>query len=200
MNQISAASTDSPTKQNRIMAYIGGSQAHGAENLEVTDDTDWYGLYIPPPTKVLGLDRARAFRFFTGGQRQARAIGRRRLPLHAYEMGKPRRKGESFGAAFFVALLNSRPSRGITLRTAWSCSLRGACETLSGIRRRSAETIARSEGREDVTATAALEEKHGYDTKYASAHRSLGNGEQEAKELMESGRISLPRIDRTAKS
>ncbi|MGC1614747.1 MAG: hypothetical protein WA736_08680 [Candidatus Acidiferrum sp.] len=38
---------------NLIMAYIGGSQAHGAK-LGATGDTDWYGLYIPPPPKVLG--------------------------------------------------------------------------------------------------------------------------------------------------
>ena len=34
-------------QENLIMAYIGGSQAHGAK-LGATDDTDWYGLYIPP--------------------------------------------------------------------------------------------------------------------------------------------------------
>jgi hypothetical protein len=39
-----------------IMACIGGSQAHGAK-LGATDDTDWYGLYIPPPIRMLGLDR-----------------------------------------------------------------------------------------------------------------------------------------------
>jgi predicted nucleotidyltransferase len=43
-------------QENLIMACIGGSQAHGAK-LGATDDTDWYGLYIPPPTKVLGLER-----------------------------------------------------------------------------------------------------------------------------------------------
>jgi hypothetical protein len=42
------------------MACIGGSQAHGAK-LGETDDTDWYGLYIPPPTKVLGLEREEHF-------------------------------------------------------------------------------------------------------------------------------------------
>ena len=42
-------------QENLIMACIGGSQAHGAK-LGATDDTDWYGLYIPPPTKLLGLN------------------------------------------------------------------------------------------------------------------------------------------------
>ena len=34
----------------------------------MTDDTDWYGLYIPPPTKLLGLEREEHFVFTTGGQ------------------------------------------------------------------------------------------------------------------------------------
>jgi len=49
------------------MACIGGSQAHGAK-LGATDDTDWYGLYIPPPAKVLGLEREEHFVFTTGGK------------------------------------------------------------------------------------------------------------------------------------
>lgn len=47
-------------QENLIMAYIGGSQAHGAK-LGETDDTDWYGLYVPPPSKVLGLEREEHF-------------------------------------------------------------------------------------------------------------------------------------------
>jgi hypothetical protein len=53
-------------QENLIMACIGGSQAHGAK-VGVTDDTDWYGLYIPPPTKLLGLEREEHFVFTTGG-------------------------------------------------------------------------------------------------------------------------------------
>ena len=54
-------------QENLIMACIGGSQAHGAK-LGATDDTDWYGLYIPPPTKLLGLEREEHFVFTTGGK------------------------------------------------------------------------------------------------------------------------------------
>ena len=50
-----------------IMAYIGGSQAHGAK-LVATDDTDWYGLYIPPAVKMFGLEREEHFVFTTGGK------------------------------------------------------------------------------------------------------------------------------------
>jgi hypothetical protein len=54
-------------QENLIMACIGGSQAHGAK-LGTTDDTDWYGLYIPPATKLLGLEREDHFVFTTGGK------------------------------------------------------------------------------------------------------------------------------------
>jgi uncharacterized protein len=54
-------------QENLIMACIGGSQAHGAK-LGATDDTDWYGLHIPPPTKLLGLEREEHFVFTTGGK------------------------------------------------------------------------------------------------------------------------------------
>ncbi len=53
-------------QNNLIMACIGGSQAHGAK-LGATDDTDWYGLYVPPPAKLLGLEREEHFVFTTGG-------------------------------------------------------------------------------------------------------------------------------------
>src|SRR5438477_11193972 len=49
------------------MACTGGSQAHGAK-LGATDDTDWYGLYIPRPAAVLGLEREEHFVFTTGGK------------------------------------------------------------------------------------------------------------------------------------
>ena len=54
-------------QESLIMAYVGGSQAHGAK-LGATDDTDRYGLYIPPPNKVLGLEREEHFVFTTGGK------------------------------------------------------------------------------------------------------------------------------------
>jgi len=40
------------------------SQAHGAE----LGSTGWYGLYIPPPNKVLGLEREEHFVFIPGGK------------------------------------------------------------------------------------------------------------------------------------
>lgn len=44
-----------PFKDGLIMAFIGGSQLHGAK-LEGNDDLDIYGVYIEPPDFPLGLD------------------------------------------------------------------------------------------------------------------------------------------------
>ncbi len=49
------------------MAFVGGSQLHGAK-VDGTDDTDWYGLFIEPPDKMIGLDRDEFFVYTTGGK------------------------------------------------------------------------------------------------------------------------------------
>ena len=51
-----------------IMAFIGGSQMHGAK-IEASEDTDWYGVYVEPPDKILGIDRDEHFVFTTGGEK-----------------------------------------------------------------------------------------------------------------------------------
>jgi hypothetical protein len=56
-----------PYPQNLIQAFVGGSQLHGAK-VAGTDDTDWYGVYIEPPSKMMGLDRNEFFVFTTGGK------------------------------------------------------------------------------------------------------------------------------------
>jgi hypothetical protein len=37
-----------PYQDNLIMAFIGGSQLHGAK-IGAPDDTDWYGVFMEPP-------------------------------------------------------------------------------------------------------------------------------------------------------
>ena len=53
----------SPVKPNHgVYRRLAGAK------LGATDDTDWYGLYIPPPISVLGLEREEHFVFTTGGK------------------------------------------------------------------------------------------------------------------------------------
>lgn len=57
-----------PYAGSTILSFIGGSQLHGAK-IKDTDDTDWFGLYIEPPAKVLGTDMYEHFVHTTGGER-----------------------------------------------------------------------------------------------------------------------------------
>src|SRR5580700_1828829 len=59
---------------NLITAFIGGSQMHGAK-LEGTDDTDWYGVYLELPERILGLDADEHFVYTTGGKRGGNGPG-----------------------------------------------------------------------------------------------------------------------------
>jgi uncharacterized protein len=61
-------------QENLIMAFIGGSQLHGAK-VDAIDDTDWYGVFIEPPQKVIGLDRDEFFVYTTGGTKISPAKG-----------------------------------------------------------------------------------------------------------------------------
>ena len=56
-----------PYPGSLIQAFIGGSQPPGAKG-DGTDDTDWYGVFIEPPDKMIGLERDEHFVFTTGGK------------------------------------------------------------------------------------------------------------------------------------
>src|SRR5258708_30931349 len=77
-------------QENLIMACIGGSQAHGAK-LGATDDTDWYGLYIPPPTKLLGLEREDHF-VFTSDRKSTRLNSSHQIISYAVFCLKKKKK------------------------------------------------------------------------------------------------------------
>jgi hypothetical protein len=62
-------------QDNLILAYIGGSQAHGAK-VDDTDDTDWYGVFIEPPEYIIGIDRSEHFTYTTGGRPGGNVYGR----------------------------------------------------------------------------------------------------------------------------
>jgi hypothetical protein len=72
------------------MAYIGGSEAHAAKP-DATDDTDWCGLYLPPPEAMLGLDRETFWVYHRWPGRRERSAGRGGMPVYADEAGGTRR-------------------------------------------------------------------------------------------------------------
>ncbi|HEV2195354.1 MAG TPA: nucleotidyltransferase domain-containing protein [Candidatus Acidoferrum sp.] len=176
-----------------IMAYIGGSQAHGAK-LGETDDTDWYGLYIPPPNKVLGLEREEHFVFTTGGKLGGN--GPSDVDICLYTLLKwvgLAAKGNPSALHFLFAPLE------FTTDT-WRCVAarseiflaKGHVKPFLGFADDQMKRLLGQKGQKNIH-RAELEEKHGYDTKYAMHVIRLYG---EAKELMQKGRITLPRPNR----
>jgi len=178
---------------NLIMAYIGGSQAHGAK-LGATDDTDWYGLYIPPPPKVLGLQREEHFVFTTGGKLGGN--GPMDVDVCLYTLTKwagLAAKGNPSALHFLFAPLEfTTPTwNQISSRSELFLAKSHVLPFL-GFADDQMKRLLGQKGQKNVH-RAKLEEKHGYDTKYAMHVIRLYG---EAKELMECGRITLPRPNR----
>lgn len=177
-------------QKNLIMAYIGGSQAHGAK-LGATDDTDWYGLYIPPPNKVLGLEREEHFVFTTGGKLGGN--GPSDVDVCLYTLIKwagLAAKGNPSALHFLFAPLEF--TTGIWQQVAARPELflaKGHVKPFLGFADDQMKRLLGQKGQKNIH-RAELEEKHGYDTKYAMHVIRLYG---EAKELMQKGRITLPR-------
>src|SRR5438128_6219617 len=168
------------------MACIGGSQAHGAK-LGATDDTDWYGLYIPPPTRLLGLEREEHFVFTTGGKLGGN--GPLDVDVCLYTLMKwawLAAKGNPSALHFLFAPLE------FTTETWDQCMARpeiflakGHVKPCLGFADDQLKPLLRQKGQKNIH-LAELEEKDGYDTKYAMDGIRL-NGE--AKEVREHWRL-----------
>jgi uncharacterized protein len=180
-------------QRDLIMAYIGGSEAHGAK-LGETDDTDWYGLYIPPPELVLGLDREEHFVFTTGGQ--VGGNGPQDVDVCLYTLMKwagLAAKGNPSALHFLFAPLKfTTPTWDHIAARPELFLAKGHVKPFLGFADDQMKRLLGQKGQRNIH-RADLEEKHGYDTKYAMHVIRLYG---EAKELMEHGRISLPRPDR----
>lgn len=178
---------------NLIMAYIGGSQAHGAK-LGATDDTDWYGLYIPPPPKVLGLQREEHFVFTTGGKLGGN--GPLDVDVCLYTLTKwagLAAKGNPSALHFlFAPLVFSTPTwNQVSARPELFLAKTHVLPFL-GFADDQMKRLLGQKGQKNVH-RAEIEKEYGYDTKYAMHVIRLYG---EAKELMEDGRITLPRPNR----
>lgn len=180
-------------QENLIMAYIGGSQAHGAK-LGATDDTDWYGLYIPPPNKVLGLEREEHFVFTTGGKLGGNGPSDVDVCLYTLiKWGGLAAKGNPSALHFLFAPLEFTTSTWQQVAARPELFLaKGHVKPFLGFADDQMKRLLGQKGQKNIH-RAELEEKHGYDTKYAMHIIRLYG---EVKELMENGRITLPRPNR----
>jgi uncharacterized protein len=180
-----------PFPDDLVMTFIGGSQLHGAK-LEALDDTDWYGVFIEPPERALGLDGYPHFVVTTGGQRGGNRP--RDVDVCLYSLKKTAgllAKGNPSVLHFLFARTEyqtaawkefaSDPTPFLA-RTHVKAFLGFANDQLRRLVNQRAKDVNRPE----------LVERHGYDTKYAMHLIRLYG---EARELMETGRITLPRPD-----
>ena len=177
-------------QENLIMACIGGSQAHGAK-LGDTDDTDWYGLFIPPPHKLLGLEREEHFVFTTGGKLGGN--GPSDVDVCLYTLTKwagLAAKGNPSALHFLFTPLEFTTKTWDQFAARSELFLaKGHVKPFLGFADDQMKRLLGQKGQKNVH-RAQLEQKHGYDTKYAMHIIRLYG---EAKELMEDGRITLPR-------
>lgn len=174
---------------NLIQAFIGGSQLHGAK-VDGTDDTDWYGVYIEPPEKMIGLDREEFFVFTTGGKEGGN--GPDDVDVCLYSLRKwagMAAKGnpsalhfvfakENFSTVWWAKVLQNRDI--FVAKSHLRPFLKFAEDQM--------ERLCGRKGQKNIH-RAALEAEHGYDTKYAMHVIRLY---LEAKEYMDEGLITLP--------
>jgi predicted nucleotidyltransferase len=177
-------------QENLIMVCIGASQAHGAK-VGAANDTDWYGLYIPPPTKVLGLEREEHFVFTTGGK--VGGNGPQDVDVCLYTLLKWARlaaKGNPSALHFLFApfAFTTETWDHVSARPEIFLAI-GHVKPFLGFADDQMKRLLGQKGQKNVH-RAELEQKHGYYTKYAMHIIRLY---EEAKELMEHGRITLPR-------
>jgi predicted nucleotidyltransferase len=183
-----------PYHDNLIMAFIGGSQLHGAK-IQGTDDTDWYGVFIEPPSKMIGLERDEFFVFTTGGNPGGN--GPQDIDLCLYSLRKwagMAVKGNPSALHFVFAKDQFRtPSWEKILERRDVFSSSSHLKPFLKFADDQMERLCGRKGQKNVH-RAELEKAYGYDTKYAMHVIRLY---LEAKEYMESGRITLPnpRVD-----
>lgn len=179
-----------PYPQHLIFSFVGGSQLHGAK-LEGTDDTDWYGIFVEPAEKILGIDAFGHFVHSTASNE--RRNGPDDVDVTLYSLNKWARLACK-GNPSIIHFLFAKPEFQ-TLE--WCCLTQDEKPFLAkshlsayfGYANAQLQRLYNGRGPKDVSRP-FLEAQFGYDTKYAMHVIRLLD---EAKELMETGKITLPR-------
>ncbi len=175
---------------NLLMAYIGGSQAHGAK-VGGTDDTDWYGLFVDPSASALGVDQEEHFVYTTGGKKGGN--GPQDVDVCLYTLRKWANlaaKGNPSSLHFLFAPLEFGHALWAKVIANPEIFLaKGHVRPFIGFADDQMKRLFGEKGQKNIH-RADIEAKYGYDTKYAMHVIRLYG---EAKELMETGSITLPR-------
>lgn len=182
-----------PYANSVIQMFEGGSKMHGAK-LEGTDDTDWYGVFIEPPAKILGVDSYEHFVWTSGGERGGN--GPDDVDVTLYSLQKWARlacKGNPSVLHFLFAKdLWGLPAWHRIKENRHLFLARSHVGQFLGYANAQLQRLYNARGQKNCHRP-FLEEQHGYDTKYAMhIIRLLG----EAQEFLQTGHITLPRPEK----
>ncbi len=176
-----------PYYDNVITLYRGGSQAHGAK-LEGISDDDWCGVFIEPPEKIIGVDSYEHYvstpPAIEGKVKQDMCLYSLRKWANLAAKGNP----SSLHYLFAPKIMEKIWWTFIHIRRDKFLS-RGHVRPFLGFADDQLKRLFGEKGQKNCH-RADIEEKFGYDTKYAMHIIRLYG---EAKELMETGKITLPR-------
>jgi predicted nucleotidyltransferase len=175
-----------------IIRSLVGSTIHGLE-LAGTDDRDEMGVCVEPPEYVIGLEHFETWVYRTKPEGVRSEAGDLDLVVHSLrKYARLALKGNPT-----VLLLLFVPPEDLLLRTPLGDELqslapafvsRRAGDAFLGYLTAQKQRLLGERGQRNVKRP-ELEEAHGFDTKYAMHMVRLG---YEGRELLETGRISLP--------
>jgi len=183
-----------PFPERLINLFVGGSELHGAK-VHGTDDLDIYGVYVEPPELVLGLNSMPHFVWSTAGNE--RRNGPKDVDITLYSLKKwvgLACKGNPTALHFLFTKSAVRSKTWTNILTRRDVFLSRSCvPQFLGFADAQLKRMTGQLGRGKKGQRPELEEKYGYDVK-AGMHvlRLL----QECRELVSTGRITLPRPER----
>jgi predicted nucleotidyltransferase len=183
-----------PFPERLINLFVGGSELHGAK-VHGTDDLDIYGVYVEPPELVLGLNSMPHFVWSTAGNE--RRNGPKDVDITLYSLKKWAGlacKGNPTALHFLFTKSAVRSKTWTNILTRRDVFLSRSCvPQFLGFADAQLKRMTGQLGRGKKGQRPELEEKYGYDVK-AGMHvlRLL----QECRELVSTGRITLPRPER----
>jgi uncharacterized protein len=183
-----------PFPERLINLFVGGSELHGAK-VHGTDDLDIYGVYVEPPELVLGLNSMPHFVWSTAGNELRN--GPKDVDITLYSLKKWAGlacKGNPTALHFLFTKSAVRSKTWTNILTRRDVFLSRSCvPQFLGFADAQLKRMTGQLGRGKKGQRPELEEKYGYDVK-AGMHvlRLL----QECRELVSTGRITLPRPER----
>jgi predicted nucleotidyltransferase len=184
-----------PTPEDIIHLFIGGSELHGAK-VGATDDLDLYGVFIETPEEALGLEPRPHFIWSSASD--DRRNGPDDVDLTLYSLRRWSHlaaKGNATALHFLFAMATAASSQTWeSIQSSSSLFLsKHSSEQFLGFAENQQRRITGELGRGKKGRRPEYECLHGYDSKAAMHCLRLYF---ECIELMQQGRITLPRPER----